>query len=174
MADYTTITDAQVDPEAPITSELMSALRDNPTAIAEGASGAPRIVADANQGSVAGSTLLFGLSGVTYQFGPTESFIHDAAFKATTNCQVRVSAQYRRVGPYGLNVTLRIYKNGTAVLTQTKSSTNYSTHTVDITLSAGDCVRISGQGGTDGGNIDFIDITGIQYLTGTQRSVGGI
>ena len=43
MADYTTITDAQVDPEAPITSELMSALRDNPIAIAEGAAGAPRV-----------------------------------------------------------------------------------------------------------------------------------
>lgn len=43
MADYVTITDAQVDPEAPITSELMSALRDNPIAIAEGAPGAPRV-----------------------------------------------------------------------------------------------------------------------------------
>jgi hypothetical protein len=43
MADYTTITDAQVDPEAPITSELMSALRDNPIAITEGASGAPKV-----------------------------------------------------------------------------------------------------------------------------------
>lgn len=43
MAQYTTITDTQVDPEAPITSELMTALRDNPIAIAEGASGAPRI-----------------------------------------------------------------------------------------------------------------------------------
>lgn len=43
MADYTTITDAQVDPEAPITSELMSALRDNPIAIAEAAATAPKI-----------------------------------------------------------------------------------------------------------------------------------
>lgn len=43
MADYTTITDAQVDPEAPITSELMSALRDNPIAIAEAAASAPKI-----------------------------------------------------------------------------------------------------------------------------------
>lgn len=43
MADYITITDAQVDPEAPITSELMSALRDNPTAITEGATGAPKV-----------------------------------------------------------------------------------------------------------------------------------
>jgi hypothetical protein len=43
MTDYTTITDTQVDPEAPITSELMTALRDNPIAISEGSSGAPKI-----------------------------------------------------------------------------------------------------------------------------------
>lgn len=43
MADWTTITDSQVDPNAPVTSELMSALRDNPVAIAEGAAGAPKI-----------------------------------------------------------------------------------------------------------------------------------
>jgi hypothetical protein len=43
MADYVTISDTQVDPDAPITSQLAYAWRDNPTAIAEGASGAPRI-----------------------------------------------------------------------------------------------------------------------------------
>ena len=43
MASYVTITDSQVDPEAPITSELMSSLRDNPLAIAEAAAGAPKI-----------------------------------------------------------------------------------------------------------------------------------
>lgn len=43
MTDYTTITDAQVDPEAPITSELVTALRNNPLAIIEGAAAAPRI-----------------------------------------------------------------------------------------------------------------------------------
>jgi hypothetical protein len=43
MASYVTITDTQVDPQAPITSDLMSALRDNPIAIAERAAGAPRV-----------------------------------------------------------------------------------------------------------------------------------
>ena len=44
MVDWTTIADSQVDPNAPLTSELMTALRDNPTALAEGSVGAPRIV----------------------------------------------------------------------------------------------------------------------------------
>lgn len=43
MADWVTIADTQVDPDAPITSELGYAFRDNPIAIAEGAVNAPRI-----------------------------------------------------------------------------------------------------------------------------------
>lgn len=43
MADWKQIPDTDVDPDAPVTSELTYALRDNPVAIAEGAAGAPRI-----------------------------------------------------------------------------------------------------------------------------------
>lgn len=44
MADWKTIPDTDVDPDAPVTSELMYALRDNPVAIAEGSVGAPRVM----------------------------------------------------------------------------------------------------------------------------------
>ena len=47
MADYIGITEAQSNPFAPLTSELVKQLRDNPIAIAEGAPGAPRVVGDA-------------------------------------------------------------------------------------------------------------------------------
>lgn len=43
MTDYTSIANSQIDPKAPVTSELMTALRDNPIAIAEGAAGAPKV-----------------------------------------------------------------------------------------------------------------------------------
>ena len=43
MADYVAQPDTAVDPDAPVTSDLMYALRDNPVAISEGAAGAPRI-----------------------------------------------------------------------------------------------------------------------------------
>lgn len=42
MADWPNITDVAVDPDAPVTSNLMYGLRDAPIAIAEGAAGAPR------------------------------------------------------------------------------------------------------------------------------------
>lgn len=54
MADWVTINDSQVDPDAPLTSELAYAWRDNPVALAEGAVGAPRIE-DAALGATATS-----------------------------------------------------------------------------------------------------------------------
>jgi hypothetical protein len=50
MTDYIGITESQSNPFAPLTSELVKQLRDNPIAIAEGAPGAPRLL-DAALGS---------------------------------------------------------------------------------------------------------------------------
>ena len=44
MTAYITITDEETDPGAPGTSELWKKWRDNPIALAEGATGAPRIL----------------------------------------------------------------------------------------------------------------------------------
>lgn len=54
MADWVTITDSQVDPDAPLTSELAYAWRDNPIAITEGAVGAPRVMPKALASSLLG------------------------------------------------------------------------------------------------------------------------
>lgn len=43
MTTYTNIPDGDIDQDSPVTQPLMTALRDNPIAITEGASGAPRI-----------------------------------------------------------------------------------------------------------------------------------
>lgn len=43
MTAYTTISDSRVAPEAPLDTSLVTELRDNPIAITEGASGAPKI-----------------------------------------------------------------------------------------------------------------------------------
>lgn len=43
MTDYNAILDTQIEPDAPLTSQLGSQFRDNPIAIAEGSSGAPKI-----------------------------------------------------------------------------------------------------------------------------------
>jgi len=43
MTSYIAITDAETDPSAPLTAELAKKWRDNPIAISEGSTGAPRI-----------------------------------------------------------------------------------------------------------------------------------
>ena len=47
MPDYRVIADSEVQPDAPVTSSLGFALRDNPAAIAEGAPGAPKVRSEA-------------------------------------------------------------------------------------------------------------------------------
>ena len=47
MTTYTTIADTEIDQDSPVTETLMTKMRDNPIAITEGASGAPRIVQNA-------------------------------------------------------------------------------------------------------------------------------
>ena len=60
MTDYIGITEAQSNPFAPLTSELVKQLRDNPIAIAEGAEGAPRV-----QGSAIVEKLVVDFTVVT-------------------------------------------------------------------------------------------------------------
>lgn len=59
MADYFSIPDTAIDPDAPLTSQLGYAWRDNCIAIAEGAAGAPRVRLPAFDRLVAGSTVKF-------------------------------------------------------------------------------------------------------------------
>lgn len=60
MADYFAIPDSALDPDAPVTSELAYALRDNPIAIVEGAAGAPRI----QDGALGGNATPYGGSWI--------------------------------------------------------------------------------------------------------------
>ena len=71
MATWTDIANSQVQPYAPVTSELMTALRDNPQALAEGASGAPRIAVscEAANGSSQDFVMQEGATGFTYDGG---------------------------------------------------------------------------------------------------------
>lgn len=43
MTTYTAIANAEIDAESPITTTLMTLLRDNPIAVSEGSAGAPKI-----------------------------------------------------------------------------------------------------------------------------------
>ena len=65
MADWTNITDTAVDPDAPLTSQLGYAWRDNPIAIAEGAADAPRVMHNALNTYI-GSTTTTGSTPIEF------------------------------------------------------------------------------------------------------------
>lgn len=78
MTTYTAIPDTSIDIDSPVTQPLMTALRDNPIAIAEGSSGAPSIE------TAAFGTTYYTEGGIgTYCFaeGPTS----DVAFGSTAS-----------------------------------------------------------------------------------------
>jgi hypothetical protein len=66
MTSYIIITDAETDPNAPVTSELGKKWRDNPLAIAEGSTGAPYVAAGWHPYD--GVSVGDGADGVIYDF----------------------------------------------------------------------------------------------------------
>lgn len=182
MADWTSIDTNSLLPGEPVISSTMLAFEENPRAIAEGATGAPRILAEAMSGSVAGETLLFGTGGTGQVFtsDPDAGItVWAAQFRATTACTVRVRGQYRRIGDSTTPVFFSITKNGSSIISESTDSTSFqNSATVDVSLVAGDLVLVVGQGGSGGTpenpTTSSIQIRDIKYTVGEQRTVGGI
>lgn len=63
MATYRSIASSETDANSPVTQTLMEALADNPTAIAEGASGAPKL-AISQASAIAGTSSNLTFSGL--------------------------------------------------------------------------------------------------------------
>lgn len=161
--DWLDFVATEYDVGAPATSLSFERWFRNPVAIAQGAAGAQRVVADASADSVAGPTLLF--RSAKYDATTTWGLVPGSIFRATASCQVRVTA-FRFSFTGGINY--RITKNGTTVVSGTASDASI---TADITLVAGDVVMVEGK----------IDLSGspsltiyAEYSTGDLRSVGGI
>ena len=161
--DWIDFVATEYDVGAPATSLSFERWFRNPVAIAQGAAGAQRVVADASADSVAGPTLLF--RSAKYDATTTWGLVPGSLFRATTSCQVRVTA-FRFAFSGGINY--RITKNGTMVVSGTASDASI---TADIALVAGDVVMVEGN----------LDLTGTpsltiyaEYSTGDLRAVGGI
>ena len=161
--DWLDFVATEYDVGAPATSLSFERWFRNPVAIAQGAAGAQRVVADASADSVAGPTLLF--RSAKYDATTIWDLVPGSMFRATTSCQVRVTA-FRF--SFSGNIYYRITKNGTTVVSGTASDASI---TADITLVAGDIVMVDGK----------LDLTGspsliiyAEYSTGDLRAVGGI
>lgn len=118
MADWTNIADSALDPDAPVTSELAYAWRDNPIAIAEGAPGAPKI---ALKDLVAGGSLEMTITGLA-DFGGLFAYVH-----ATTT------------DPGGASISVSLSDNGSTFYGSTVLfPTSDASFTFSIDFASGD------------------------------------
>lgn len=157
MTSYITITDAETDPSAPLTSELAKKWRDNPIAIAEGEDLAPRVLGEAagrdssvvarrlpvatvaagsvasaqGQGAVTGTTSTTSLTNVVGQTYTIRSYSGTLRFSITST----------NSGGGGTTI-VEIYKNNVLVQAYAGLASGASaTRTNDIAIAVGDVIE---------------------------------
>ena len=161
MTTWTAIPDASLDPGKPARSIDAKALRDNPTAIAEGATGAPKVRTAALQPPVAGGTylilMLLGAYNTTTtltSYYPTDLGTDQKYPENHRGFTVFVAGSIRcsvgHLAQSGGTAYVRVLKNGVLVQEWSTTSTTEVTRTVDVTVSAGD--RIEFQQRTSSGS----------------------
>ena len=150
MTTYTAITNGQIDQDSPITQPLMTALRDNPIAISEGSSGAPRIRGEA-------AAQLDDLPTLTVSAADTYNIVSSLATNVfstpvtgslsfvlgSTVTITKATGTARLIGVHrssntGTTSFLRILKNGVQIGAWSTNSTTNVTRTVDASIIIGD------------------------------------
>jgi hypothetical protein len=151
MTTYATIGNGEIDGESPITDTLMSRLRDNPLAMFEGSTGAPRLsgfaVARLNNGlgaltiSAADTyALQYGLvqtSGILVTSSGTDQVAHTyqmSHYSGTVRCKASHSSASG-------TSTLSIYRNGTLLTSFTTTSASPVARVADSFCNAGDVIE---------------------------------
>jgi len=154
---WTVIPDSDIDPDSPVTTGLMTALRDNVASAMNGDTGAPKMqTAGIADGAIIEAKHTAITAGASYRYGVDETE------------QTSVSASYEKLhgdiviprsGTYRVTFDIkysgtgagfgRIYKNAStaysgdvAVGTEQTSTTSYVTKTEDLVFNAGDIVSI--------------------------------
>jgi len=137
MTTYTTITNAEIDQDSPITQPLLTALRDNPLAIAEGDPTGPGL-------SVLGFEPLTAGDTTRYARSPTSGTVNSGVTSTITQIlliqkgTIRVKFDYQYdTFEGGSAAAYSIELDGVSVASGSTSSTTYVSVSEDITLTGG-------------------------------------
>lgn len=152
MATWTDIPNASLEPGAPARSVDAIALRDNITALAEGATGAPKVLTAALNPPAAGSVSIFQIAGIGgVELGTTNGVYLSTGYGRSfdDSCHVgvvalvagtlRMYAEHRSSSGSGV-AYIRVLKNGVLVQQWTTSSTSHVARQVDVSVDVGDVV----------------------------------
>lgn len=141
MATWRDIAATEVDADSPVTATLMSALANNPVAIAEGASGAPPLTPAALGSVTAGTVSQIGRAAAQ-AYAVSGNYFTFGSYQSGT---IRFTADIVRAGGGGGDNRLIIDKtdiSGTTQVANFLATTSTTTHTQDITIAPGDLFTI--------------------------------
>jgi len=138
MADYTTITSASTDPGKPGTSALFKALEENPRAMFEGATGAPRFGLLALERPTAGDNIKLERTSVSSVSGTT--YTSALEYVSVQDGTIRITYDHR--APTGSTSETRVLINGSAVYSVTTGSSTFQARTTDQVIAVGDLIQI--------------------------------
>ena len=154
MTTYTAIPNGDIDQDSPVTQELLTALRDNSIAIAEGATGAPRLFGEAVASANNGLPVLTVAAADTYSL--TEGAAPVSGTLSTTSTSdvmaqqwtistftgvVRARASHNTTVSGSSTSTLTLFKNGVSVQAFTQSLSTPAARVVDVAVSVGDVLE---------------------------------
>jgi len=144
MATWTTIPDSSLEPGKPIRSIDALALRDNPVAIAEGASGATRIRLGALQALTAGTDVQYRHDEERVFPGPIAQVpINSFGFIQSGTIRVSLDHASDTQGTTTYSYVTRT-RSGvkTTLVTWSTTSSTYTTRTIDVSVIPGDIVSV--------------------------------
>lgn len=144
MTTYRAISDTEVAVDAPITQQLMQALKDNIHAIRQGDSSAPDLSWVVHPNPVAGNMRIYGgtstygvseVSGATADtFGPSHTMLRTGVFRFQMTISKTSSGGVCRAV---------LYKNGSVISTGPSiGSSDIATHTHDDSFEYGDVWKV--------------------------------
>lgn len=139
MTTWTTIPDSNLDVDKPARSIDALALRDNPVAITEGASGAPRIQAQALRDFIVGDTV-----AVRSGEKSTQSLTYVKAYEVRANRAGELKTTLRLRSSQSPGVAYaRIYINGVAAgIQRSTTSETFVTYDENITFNKYDLIQL--------------------------------
>ncbi|MGK7753784.1 hypothetical protein [Roseovarius sp. C03] len=151
MADYSYISNDEIDPGSPLNTSLFSRLARNPEAIAEGDVDAPPIAAAALGRPTAGNVTRF-LDDTTHT-NDQMSFSVVYRFQPGGFGAFRVKMELRGIS--GLTAFAEVRVNGTAVLSFASAGTGWTARTGDVTFATGDLVEVYLRSNSTGADADL-------------------
>jgi len=140
MADWFSIPDVSLDPDAPLTSQLAYAWRDNVIAVTEGATGAPRVQIGALMRPTSGATYI--LSRMRDMVGSISGAYNSEVLHVGVNGDVRATFDWTQGNGTGTNQIQLIVEGTSETIEYTTTAPGSGSATVNFSVVRGDMVYI--------------------------------